>query len=294
MWGRRPGRPGGCFVRDGAQPSGGTPGHANVEDQLIVRHVDIVVKGRHTEVADRFREHVAEKLARVERFDAKVIRVDVEVSKEHNPRQSDQRERHRAHDPLARPGGPGRGLVGGLLRRARPRRRQAGRALRQAADRRSAPRVKDTGVGRGRHRAAGRVSTATGGLVPSDRPRAGRGRPSDWTGIEVQGDGPMFVREKTHDAEPMDLDQALYEMELVGHDFFLFVDAESARPERGLPAPRLRLRRHPPRRLMRQDQAEFSGKLAAPTPRQCHDSAHGGVLRAMMSPDPRDEPGAHR
>ena len=39
--------------------------------------------------------------------------------------------------------------------------------------------------------------------------------------------GPLVIREKLHAAEPMDLDQALYEMELVGHDFFLFVDKET-------------------------------------------------------------------
>ena len=49
-------------------------------------------------------------------------------------------------------------------------------------------------------------------------------------GIEVQGDGPLVVREKTHRAAPMSLDQALYEMELVGHDFYLFVDAETKQP----------------------------------------------------------------
>jgi hypothetical protein len=48
--------------------------------------------------------------------------------------------------------------------------------------------------------------------------------------IEVTGDGPLVVREKVHAATPMTLDQALYEMELVGHDFFLFVDKESMRP----------------------------------------------------------------
>ena len=41
----------------------------------------------------------------------------------------------------------------------------------------------------------------------------------------------------------MTLDQALYEMELVGHDFYLFVDKESERPVGRLPPPRLRLRR---------------------------------------------------
>ena len=48
--------------------------------------------------------------------------------------------------------------------------------------------------------------------------------------ITVTGDGPLVVREKSHLASPMTLDQALYEMELVGHDFYLFVDKESERP----------------------------------------------------------------
>ena len=44
------------------------------------------------------------------------------------------------------------------------------------------------------------------------------------------GEGPPVVREKVHAARQMTLDQALYEMELVGHDFYLFVDKESERP----------------------------------------------------------------
>lgn len=49
-------------------------------------------------------------------------------------------------------------------------------------------------------------------------------------GLAVTGDGPMVVRRKTHRASPMSLDQALYEMELVGHDFYLYVDAETSDP----------------------------------------------------------------
>ena len=50
-------------------------------------------------------------------------------------------------------------------------------------------------------------------------------------GMEVQGDhGPFVVREKTHEAAPMTLEQALHEMELVGHDFFLFMEKDSMRP----------------------------------------------------------------
>ena len=46
----------------------------------------------------------------------------------------------------------------------------------------------------------------------------------------MEGDGPLIVREKVHSALPMTLDQALYEMELVGHDFFLFQDTASGKP----------------------------------------------------------------
>ena len=47
--------------------------------------VDITIKGRHTEVADRFREHALEKLAKLERYDHKAGRLDVEVCEERNP-----------------------------------------------------------------------------------------------------------------------------------------------------------------------------------------------------------------
>ena len=57
--------------------------------------MDIVVKGRKTEVPERFRKHVAEKLKleKIQKFDGKVISLDVEVSKEHNPRQADRSDR---------------------------------------------------------------------------------------------------------------------------------------------------------------------------------------------------------
>jgi hypothetical protein len=72
------------------------------------------------------------------------------------------------------------------------------------------------------------LDASPNGLLP-DRPSDGRedDGPSAWG---EPSDGPMFVREKIHEAIPMDLDQALYEMELVGHDFFLFVDAGTAQP----------------------------------------------------------------
>ena len=55
--------------------------------------MEIVLKGRRVAVTDRFRRHVSDKLAKLERFDHKVIRIDVELSKETNPRRSEQSDR---------------------------------------------------------------------------------------------------------------------------------------------------------------------------------------------------------
>ena len=52
----------------------------------------------------------------------------------------------------------------------------------------------------------------------------------DLVPVDMQGDGPLVVREKFHAASPMGIEQALFEMELVGHDFFLFMDATSGVP----------------------------------------------------------------
>ena len=48
--------------------------------------------------------------------------------------------------------------------------------------------------------------------------------------IQMEGDGPVVVREKFHAAMPVSVDQALFEMELVGHDFYLFRDEQCGLP----------------------------------------------------------------
>ena len=199
--------------------------------------MDIVVKGRKTEVTERFRKHVVEKLSRVERFDGKAISLDVELSKERNPRQAGHCDRIeitlRTRGPLVRAEACASDPYAALdLATAKLEAR-----LRRAADRRR--------VHHGR-RSPLSVSTATSTLAELEAEEisaqiaaaAAAAMPADnhETGvhhvgpIEVEGDGPMVVREKTHSAPAMDLCQALYEMELVGHDFYLFVDADSKLP----------------------------------------------------------------
>ena len=49
--------------------------------------------------------------------------------------------------------------------------------------------------------------------------------------VESQlGDSPVIVRQKLHEATPMTVDEALYQMELVGHPFYLFIERATKQP----------------------------------------------------------------
>ncbi|MCW5252793.1 ribosome hibernation-promoting factor, HPF/YfiA family [Streptomyces sp. SHP 1-2] len=194
--------------------------------------MDIVVKGRKTEVPERFRKHVAEKLnlEKIQKLDGKVISLDVEVSKELNPRQADRSDRVeitlRSRGPVIRAEAAASDAYAALDLAAE----KLGARLRKQHDkrysRRGTRRIPAAEV-------ADRVPDAAtlNGNGAFVEPRAEEGVPTKRIGsLEVQGDGPLVVREKTHVAAPMSLDQALYEMELVGHDFYLFVDSESKEP----------------------------------------------------------------
>jgi ribosomal subunit interface protein len=204
--------------------------------------VEIVVKGRNVEVPDHYRTHVAEKLAKIERYDHKLIRVDVELFHERNPRQSDNCQRVEitcvSRGPVIRAEACAKDFYAALdcaIAKLDAR-------LRRAADRRR--------VHRGRH-APVSVAAATAGLraghlgEPASTGRNGQGgsaaatgtltaeRPEpDYDGYDGYDDQPWHIaREKTHPAEPMTVDDALHNMELVGHDFYLFLDKDSGHPK---------------------------------------------------------------
>jgi ribosomal subunit interface protein len=194
--------------------------------------VDIVVKGRKTEVPERFRKHVAEKLKleKIQKLDGKVISLDVEVSKETNPRQADRCDRVeitlRSRGPVIRAEASAADpyaaldLATGKLE-ARLRKQHEKRYNRRGNGRLSAAEVVDVVPDAAQLNAEGETAAE----------EAAQAIPTTKMGcLEVQGEGPLVVREKTHAAAPMALDQALQEMELVGHDFYLFVDAETKEP----------------------------------------------------------------
>jgi ribosomal subunit interface protein len=186
--------------------------------------MEVVVTGRHCELSDRFRSHVTEKLSRLEKHDHRIIRVQVEVENERNPRQHDRAVKVEltafSKGPVIRAEAAAEEKMGALDLALDKMASQ----MRRAADRRRVHHGRHTPVSVGEALAG---TPAVGSLTGE----------SDTTTVErkvgpidVTGDGPLVVREKTHPASPMTLDQALYEMELVGHDFYLFVDKESERP----------------------------------------------------------------
>jgi ribosomal subunit interface protein len=185
--------------------------------------MDILVKGRNVEVPEHYRKLVVEKLRKIERYDQKLIRVDVELSHERNPRQSDYCQRVEitcvARGPVVRAEACASDFYTALDHAIA----KLDARLRRVADRRR--------VHRGR-RAPVSVAAATSGL-PSPVDELFPPVPAAVaTPVAMQDDDQPWhiVREKEHDALPMTVDDALYQMELVGHDFFLFLDKESGRP----------------------------------------------------------------
>ncbi|WP_232665108.1 ribosome hibernation-promoting factor, HPF/YfiA family [Pseudonocardia sp. TRM90224] len=189
--------------------------------------MEIVVTGRNVEVPEHFRVHVAEKVARLERYDHKIVGMEVELFHERNRRQLKNCQRveitGRGCGPAARAEACAQDFYAALdaavaklearLRRTHDRRRITGRRARVMAGRGSAtavldeaPPIEDIDVDIPGPRAHDEY-------LPADEPLPGR-----------------VVRRKVHTADPMSIDDALSRMELVGHDFYLFADVESGEP----------------------------------------------------------------
>jgi ribosomal subunit interface protein len=75
------------------------------------------------------------------------------------------------------------------------------------------------------HPALPEAETAIGFDAFGDEPE-GEESASGVLPMQMVGDGPLVVREKFHAAHPMTIDDALLEMELVGHDFFAYHDSQ--------------------------------------------------------------------
>ena len=194
--------------------------------------MDITVVGRSAEISSRLRDYVEEKATKVEQLDPRVQRVEVEVTHERNPRQADTAERAEitviSKGPIIRAEASSSdrfaafdiamGKLTERLRRARDRKKNHRRyTVEIAKEEREAPGVEEAVV-----------VPDTGDAPIEDSPAA----PTE-PGVAVEsqlGDSPVVVRQKLHQAVPMTVDEALYQMELVGHPFYLFIEKSTGQP----------------------------------------------------------------
>ncbi|MDR3663279.1 MAG: ribosome-associated translation inhibitor RaiA [Mycobacterium sp.] len=189
------------------------------DEPILESHADVVVKGRNVEVPEHFRIYVSEKLTRLERFDRTIYSFDVELDHEKNRR---QRKNCQHVEITARGRGPvvrGEACADSFYAALEAAVGKLENRLRRSKDRRKIHYGDKTPVG---------LAEATAILPPDDQPPRSQ---RDAAAAELDDHVPgQVVRVKEHPANPMTVDDALYEMELVGHDFFLFHDKESDRP----------------------------------------------------------------
>ncbi|KAA2260951.1 ribosome-associated translation inhibitor RaiA [Solihabitans fulvus] len=216
--------------------------------------MDIVVKGRNVEVPEHYRVHVEDKLSRLERYDRKVIRFDVELFHEPNRRQSKNCQRveitGKGRGPVVRAEACAGDFYAALdtavsklenrLRRMHDRRRvHYGRRGTISVAEATAVNglgemvaVSDDLNGQAQGQQFARTALLEAAPESADGEYDGTSEVPEqrWDdGLDDYQPG-RIVREKEHPAKPMTVDQALYEMELVGHDFYLFACSDSGRP----------------------------------------------------------------
>jgi ribosomal subunit interface protein len=182
---------------------------------------EVVVKGRNVEIPDHFRVYVSQKLARLERLDRTVYLFDVELDHERNRR---QRKSCQHVEITARGRGPvvrGEACADSFYAALESAVAKLEGRLRRVKDRRKVHYGDKTPVS---------LAAATA-VVPQPEPILDDIEAPHFGDPNGNGHQPgRVVRTKEHEAKPMSVDDALYEMELVGHDFFLFYDKQTERP----------------------------------------------------------------
>ena len=197
--------------------------------------MDITITGRNVDLTERFRAYADEKSTKLDQLAEKAIRLEVKVSR-HSEKPTGGSGDDRVELTLVGPGPHVRSesaasdkyaafdlALGKMVER-----------VRRAKDRRK--------VHRGQHRPTSLREAASGGfdvvdITPADPetlrrvatgaiPVVAEAHSEDEEDIYC----PVVIREKVFEAAPMTVDDALYRMELVGHDFYLFVDQETLRP----------------------------------------------------------------
>jgi ribosomal subunit interface protein len=190
--------------------------------------MDIAIVGRHTKINDDMRGRIASKMEKLSELAPLATRAEVHVVHERNPKRATDKERveitlHGRAVVRAEASAEDR-VVALDLATAR-----VIEQLRKLHERRA-------------NRHQGKVDMATFAMADMTSSRAPAAAAEvesveAWDGQpassvrEIPLDGtPIVIRSKVHAAEPMSVSDAIDQMELVGHDFYLFLDAESGMP----------------------------------------------------------------
>ena len=155
------------------------------------------VKGRNLEVSDQIRQYAEDKLAKLDRLVKDPTRVELELAVEKNPSIPDN---HVAEATV---------WTKGPVLRARETSGDMKASIDQLVDKleRQVKRYRDKRRPR-KH----------------DRPAGATPEPA---ALELPEEGPAIVKTKQFAIKPMTPDEAVLQLELVGHDFFVFRNAES-------------------------------------------------------------------
>ncbi|WKK61013.1 ribosome-associated translation inhibitor RaiA [Corynebacterium sp. P3-F1] len=191
-------------------------------NEALAPEAQVTITGRNVEVPEHFQERVNSKLAKIEKLDPTLTFFHVELQHEPNPR----REARANRIQITATGK-------GHLARAEAKEDSFYAALESAVGKleRSLRKVKvRREISMGGHRAPKSTGQIAAELAAEAEQARAQEKPEvDPYAVEDQLPG-QVVRTKEHPATPMSVDDALSEMELVGHDFYLFINSETNRP----------------------------------------------------------------
>lgn len=196
--------------------------------------MDISINGRNLGITDRFRDYATEKADKIAHLADRALAFEVKVSRhaEKNGSNGDDRVELTliGPGPLVRAESTGSDkyvafdlALDKLVER-----------IRRAKDRQKVHRGKRRPTSLREASAAGFSVVDIQPATPETMEKVRTGAIDIVDGSAAQGEdeewSPVVIRKKVFAAVPMTVDDALYYMELVGHDFYLFIDAETDRP----------------------------------------------------------------
>ncbi|MGO3328003.1 ribosome hibernation-promoting factor, HPF/YfiA family [Gordonia sp. (in: high G+C Gram-positive bacteria)] len=210
--------------REEAQKAFTPPPNSSNAGELSVPKADVSWNGRNVEIPDHFRAYLGDKLSRLEHFDDSIFRFDVVLYHEPNPRRAKDSEVVEVtaigRGPIIRAQGTGENFYAATELAFDKLQKRLRRSKRRKQIRKD-----------GQHRPPSLGEVSIDAMPPiaevGELDENGADPWDPWDdGADEYRPG-QVVRVKDHPASPMSVDDALYEMELVGHDFFLFHDSET-------------------------------------------------------------------